>query len=79
MDTEMTLMDALCMRKFFIQLLFLFALFFFLLSIVSTIFVESGTATYVVSVINVVTLGVVAIGSGAVTYVCNNRLRPVND
>ena len=66
-------LDSLCTQIYRIQLVFLVALVFLLLSIVSLFFLEPGTPSYIVNTANIAGLSVVVVVFGYVSYRCNNR------
>ena len=66
-------LDSVCTMLFHVQLVFLICVTLLVFSIASVLVVEPDTATYVISVINVVTLVVLCGIFGSITWLCNNR------
>ena len=67
-------LDALCLNRKLVLVLFSVAAVMLLLSFVSFAVVEPGTATYVVVVLNLIGLGGFTLLSGGVLVLCRDRV-----
>ena len=66
-----SLLEPLCTQIYRIQIIFIIALTFFLFSLVGLFVIDPGSATYVINVINVITLSLFVAIFGGLTYLCN--------
>ncbi len=66
-------MDELCKRRTTITIIFIIALLFLLVQLPYLVVVETGSALYTISVINVVGLVVFTGASGWVLWTCRDR------
>lgn len=73
MSVTMSILDSVCTMLYHIQLVFLIAATLLVLSIASLFVIEPGTASFVITVVNVATLLVVTMIFGGITWLCNNR------
>ena len=66
-----SLLEPLCTQIYRIQIIFIIALTFFLFSLVGLFVIDPESATYVINVINVITLSLFVAIFGGLTYLCN--------
>lgn len=67
------LLDHVCQFENGIRYLLGFCVTFLLFMVGSMVVVESGSATYVVAVLNIVGLAIIAVGSGIALFLCQKN------
>lgn len=69
-----TVLDIFCSNQRAIRALLGISVVFFAMMMVSLLVVEPGSATYVISVVNMVTLAVIAVGCLLLLFRCRRRI-----
>lgn len=73
MSAVKSFLDSVCTMLYQIQLVFLICLTLLVISFATLIVAEPGSASFIISVVNIVTLLVFTLIFGSLTWLCNNR------
>lgn len=69
--TADTFLEGLCMFRMLIWIAFALSVVMFLLSLISYVVVEPGTAVYAIVIMNLIALSVIGGLSGVILVLCN--------
>lgn len=67
-------LEALCLFRPLIFILFVISFVMFLLSLISLAVVDAGSESYVIVQLNLIGLSVMILVSGTVLYLCRNQM-----
>ena len=67
-------LEAICLFRPLIFILFVIAIVMFLLSLISLGVVDAGSETYVIAQLNLIGLSVMILVSGIALYLCRNQV-----
>ena len=72
-STADSFLEGVCLYRELVFIVFVISVVMWLLSFVSFLVVDPGSATYVITVLNLFGLGLFGLTSGAVLYICRER------